>query len=908
MYDPRVPGYGSQSQQGYYQNPGGEMYGADVTQYDTPQSMARTTQPYQDGRNVQQARQPNPTSYHQQPPSTSQPHVYSQPPQQQYQAPYQAQPAQQQYSYAQLQPQRYYSQQPYQQPPPQGYYQQAQSQPSHHQIPDSRPTYTQTIDSQTQHRTAAPLQQPAAPVSQIPYHSSPTRPTERPQHASRATRPSPAVSTPQHRTVAHVQIPVQRNAVAPASMSMPRPAKKRRSNEGEAVPVCDPAILQKPPAAGRVKRESVDSDTIAVASKPQPPGSPAYVDYQSSLLALADEYVTAAYQLSSTIASSGFQNEEVEQYHLFIATAMGCLESVLRNYRQPNARAEARIRLRLATLLHEETENSEQAEEVLTKGITLCERNRLTDLKYAMHHLLVRVLAKGNFKAATKAVEKLIAEAEALKLVHWVYTFRFLRVSLGLQVLGHTETAAVLKQFAAITAIADYRHDVTVQILVATLEAMVHLRSGVADAVELAERALAGARMHQLSPDMQRCYQLRAMVDCLDLACALMQHQPKRIVEKMGQMQQHVDQTKHDPNWTQYTSTFVVPLGSTDSVGIKADTAGILTETAGGETGLTFDWLHRRQLYALAYMLSSVASAYEKKGESKTEGYCQGALDLVRLDAGDKVVGPLQSMVDYAEWQVTASAMGLLHSAAWQCARSEWDAACKTLDEVATAVEGYETVLDTFTQALVVYMRAVCQQGSGDLEAAEALYGSAELTWDSKSREVGALRDMQAVAGINRVQILRHFGRIDEANDLLASIQPFATANGNKSITSAYYVAKAAAQGPRSPVIKLKQDLECAVKAAQSVSNTHILCVVMSMMTNMFFTNIVGEQAVKAARASRTLARSVQSKLWHAVADKMYGDTLDLCGAPRDGDKARAEAERMMRTMPEAMIKKFVDV
>ncbi|KAK6404412.1 hypothetical protein LTR81_020734 [Elasticomyces elasticus] len=907
MYDPRVPGYGSQSQQGYYQAPGGDMYGANVTQYDTPQSTARTTQPYQYGRNVQQARQPNPTSHHQAP-STSQPHVYSQPPQQQYQAPYQAQGQQQQYTYAQLQPQRYYSQQPYQQPPPQGYYQQVQSQPSHHQIPCSRPTYTQTVDPQTQHRTAAPSQQPAPAAARLPYHSSPARPQERAHHTSRPVQPSPAVLAPQQRTVAHVQIPVQRNAVAPASTSMPRPAKKRRSNEGEAVPVCDPAIPQKPSAAGRVKRESVDSDTIAVASKPQPPGSPAYVDYQSSLLALADEYVTAAYQLSSTIASSGFQNEEVEQYHLFIATAMGCLESVLRNYRQPNARAEARIRLRLATLLHEETENSEQAEEVLTKGITLCERSRLTDLKYAMHHLLVRILAKGNFKAATKAVEKLIAEAEALKLVHWVYTFRFLRVSFGLQVLGHTETAAVLKQLAAITAIAEYRHDVTVQILVATLEAMVHLRSGVADAVELAERALAGARMHQLSPDMQRCYQLRAMLDCLDLACALMQHQPKRIVEKMGQMQQHVDQTKHDPNWTQYTRTFVVPLGGANSVDIKADTAGILTETAEGETGLTFDWLHRRQLYALAYMLSSVASAYEKKGESKTEGYCQGALDLVRLDAGDKVVGPLQSIVDYAEWQVTASAMGLLHSAAWQCARSEWDAACKTLDEIATAVEGYETVLDTFTQALIVYMRAVCQQGSGDLEAAEALYGSVELTWDSKSREIGALRDMQAVAGINRVQILRHFGRIDEANGLLASIQPFATANGNKSITSAYYVAKAAAQGPRSPVIKLKQDLECAVKAAQSVSNTHILCIVMSMMTNMFFTNIVGEQAVKAARASRTLARSVQSKLWHAVADKMYGDTLDLCGAPRDGDKARAEAERMMRTMPEAMIKKFVDV
>lgn len=99
---------------------------------------------------------------------------------------------------------------------------------------------------------------------------------------------------------------------------MSQPTKRRRSNDGSPLPVCEGPN----------------------------------VDYQAALLALSDEYITAAYSMPSVETE-----DELHSYHRLVAMGIACLESVLTNYRHSDARKEARIRLRLATLLFEETEN-----------------------------------------------------------------------------------------------------------------------------------------------------------------------------------------------------------------------------------------------------------------------------------------------------------------------------------------------------------------------------------------------------------------------------------------------------------------------------------------------------------------------------------------------------------------------
>ena len=65
--------------------------------------------------------------------------------------------------------------------------------------------------------------------------------------------------------------------------------------------------------------------------------------------------------------------EMVEEYHKLIATGLGCLETALGCNRLA-PRVEARLQLRYANILCEETTNIMEAETALTKGIALCEK------------------------------------------------------------------------------------------------------------------------------------------------------------------------------------------------------------------------------------------------------------------------------------------------------------------------------------------------------------------------------------------------------------------------------------------------------------------------------------------------------------------------------------------------------
>ena len=93
----------------------------------------------------------------------------------------------------------------------------------------------------------------------------------------------------------------------------------------------------------------------AQSLRPVPNGysAPAFrADYQGILLALADQYVAEAYRILSDEGAVG-----IMKYQRLVITAIACLESVLTNFRQLDPRKEGRIRLRLALLLTEETDN-----------------------------------------------------------------------------------------------------------------------------------------------------------------------------------------------------------------------------------------------------------------------------------------------------------------------------------------------------------------------------------------------------------------------------------------------------------------------------------------------------------------------------------------------------------------------
>lgn len=247
-----------------------------------------------------------------------------------------------------------------------------------------------------------------------------------------------------------------------------------------------------------------------------------------------------------------------------------------------------------------------------------------------MHHLLTRLTFKNSPKAALKATEKLIEEVGALRLLHWTYAFRLLRVCFGMQVPNHSETPAMLKHLTAISSIAEEQRHIPMQITLATIEAMVYLRSGTPDAVDLAQRAMASARTHQLAAEIESMPQIRAMLDCLDLACSLINFDPNHTLEKMSQMHASMDPATRQSGWSK-NGSFAIPMLPSTSSDLELDTCGIMQTTTHGMASLNLRWMSQSGIYVIGYLLSGITYMH-KDEEGKARSFLREVNSLSNLE------------------------------------------------------------------------------------------------------------------------------------------------------------------------------------------------------------------------------------------------------------------------------------
>lgn len=682
-----------------------------------------------------------------------------------------------------------------------------------------------------------------------------------------------------------------------------RSAKRRRSNEGASIPVKQPqdhqlsvpnhpyVDISKPPESSPL------SDLVS--SQVVPPTPSPDVDYQSVLLSLSEEYVAAAHTMSARLCSPDATEEDLSQYHRLIATALGCLESLLTNYRLRDARKEARVRLRFANLLFEETENTIATEESLSKGITFCERNRLTDTKYAMHHLLVRVMYKTNATAATRALEKLIHEVETMGLTPWIYAFRFLRVSLSVQSTGSSDTSTVLRHLAALSEHADAYQHTGVQVAASTLDAIVHLQSGDSMAADLASRSLAAARTHQLGTVMTEVPQLRATIDILELACAFMQSSPPdQTTQKMVQFHQSLDAKSRNTGWTA-DGSFSLPLGVQSSGDVEADTGGIFRTTPAGELALSFMWFSRSQLYMVGFMLGGISMMNKNGEDRKSETFLAEGLKLNRpiVDASAMSIKTIEAVTDMQQ-QVTI-AIKLLQIFAY-CGRAGWNTAMKAIDALNAELVRIPQYRDEYTTCSLLYLSGMCKQALGDEVSALRLYQSPELSMKpNPHKAVTAVRDIQALAALNSISIMRFLRQDPAATErFLADLGPYCENNHNKAIVSTFHILRAHDPDPSTSIIKVKQCIQAALRPAQATKNVRIMAIIMNTMTAQFFDGIMGKQALQSASAGKALARRSQDSLWVSVGDGIYRDALVRSGDMVGAAQAESQVKMVLDKVP----------
>jgi hypothetical protein len=99
---------------------------------------------------------------------------------------------------------------------------------------------------------------------------------------------------------------------------------------------------------------------------------PHHQDTNSLLVCVAEEMFAKARKEVLRLADN-LDPQGVQEYQKMVATGLGCLETVLGSNKLA-PRLEAKLQLRYASILCEETNNIMEAETALTKGITLCEK------------------------------------------------------------------------------------------------------------------------------------------------------------------------------------------------------------------------------------------------------------------------------------------------------------------------------------------------------------------------------------------------------------------------------------------------------------------------------------------------------------------------------------------------------
>lgn len=654
--------------------------------------------------------------------------------------------------------------------------------------------------------------------------------------------------------------------------------------------------------------------------RPQNQVSEQPLDYELLLLSLADEYLDAAHGHGMLVALAE-RRAQADDYYRLVATALGCIESVLNHYKLQPLK-EGQVRLRYAQILFEETENDLDAETTLSKGIELCERNKLLDLKYTMQTLLARVLHRSNPKAAMKAIDGMVDDVEVYHHTAYVYVFRFLRATTSLSTGSHQDVVAATNQLQKIGALARQQNDYVIFAFAAVMESLVSLQGSGQDSVVLAQRALATARAVQLNPEIVSSPQMQILMEFIDLCCSLQETNVDQIGQKLHSMQHTMDQIVDDPNWLN-DGTLYLSLTKRSMNGIQLSNSGVIVER-NGKPCLAMKWLPKGDVYALGYLLSTVGMAHKNASDGhKAEKFLEEGLRLVRaeLTSSETAAGSLLASTERTAWRRLLECQCLLEKVFLLCARSRWESARDTLDEIDLIGHDLGTSYPPELSCIAKYLDGTIYQGTGDLTTALSIFRSPPFTIPQASNKMprtDTRRDISLLAALNTIMIVHSPKHASHhlLQPLLAEISPYFQKSNTSSplLQSAHSLVASILTGlapgegrsgpfteTSTPILRTKKYLGAALTTARSIGAAQIVSLSLALMTDKFFRGVVGDQAEKSARASAAMAKKSGNKLWTSVCDGMLAETLTMQGKRDEAVKARGEALRVLEALPDAL-------
>lgn len=266
--------------------------------------------------------------------------------------------------------------------------------------------------------------------------------------------------------------------------------------------------------------------------------------------------------------------------------------------------------------------------------------------------------------------------------------------------------------------------------------------------------------------------------------------------------------------------------------------------------------------------------------------------------SGDNAVPAtsLQDSVRQAKWRTEVFCYLQLLTGLYCATQSKWSMVDTCVAKLQKAAS---TDVDEICGLFALYLAGVYHQGTGDLETALLLYEDQRLDLDVNLRETGgrkpAKTEISILAALNRLWILQSPSYMDDVTTsaLLEQLLPICTNHQDLEIRAAFDLVRATVKtNPPASMQTVKQSISLALRHAQKTSNVHCLSIALNVMRSQLFENVVGEQALKSAKAASAQARRSGNLLWMSVADGMLAQSQEAQGQFLSARETEASATK----------------
>lgn len=204
-----------------------------------------------------------------------------------------------------------------------------------------------------------------------------------------------------------------------------------------------------------------------------------------------------------------------------------------------------------------------------------------------------------------------------------------------------------------------------------------------------------------------------------------------------------------------------------------------------------------------------------------------------------------------------------------------------------------------------LYLAGVYEQGTANLDDALRIFEGpqfdVELVGRTKAGTGNIQYQLSILATINRIWIMQAPSNRNEAKtaELTELLRPLCAESPDPEIRTAFNLVLASIQTtPPSSINQVKRYIQQSLNGAQQTSNTQCLSIALNIMRCRLFENVVGEQALKSARACSSQAKKSGNLLWMSVAEGMLAQSLETQGAVAE---ARSTKENGIRLANEAL-------